>query len=309
MKKILITGSNGFVGTNLYSAFNVDYTLFGLDINTSGKFPKDQLFHWDEFDQLPDVDTIIHLAGKAHDTANTSQEQDYIDINYGLTKRIYDYFLHSSAKQFYLMSSVKSVADHVEDILTEESEPKPKTPYGKSKLMAEEYLLSNMPTTGKQVYIFRPCMIYGQGNKGNLNLLNKLVSKGIPWPLGSFNNSRSFFSVDNLSFVFNEFIANNYPSGIYQLADDNPISTNDLINIIADASGKKAKILYIPKSLIKFIATIGTILHLPLTKERLKKLTESYIVSNQKLKNTINKPLPVNTVVGLRETIRSFKSK
>lgn len=54
---------------------------------------------------------------------------------------------------------------------------------------------------GKQVYILRPCMIHGPGNKGNLNLLYNVVKKGIPWPLGSFENRRSFTSIDNLCYV------------------------------------------------------------------------------------------------------------
>jgi nucleoside-diphosphate-sugar epimerase len=307
--KVLITGITGFVGSNIVTSFSSlnNFTVYGLDIIKPLLEGVDEIFEWDELEVIPDMDVIIHLAGKAHDTANTSKEQDYIDINYGLTKKIYDYFLQSSAKQFYLMSSVKAVADSVVGVLAEDVKPSPQTPYGKSKLLAEEYLLSIKPIDGKQVYIYRPCMVYGSGNKGNLNLLFKIVSKGIPWPLGSFNNSRSFFSVKNLSFVINEFIINNYESGIYHLSDDNPISTNNLINIIADVNNKKARILYIPKSLIRFIAKIGTVLHLTLTTERLNKLTESYIVSNEKLKKTIGKPLPVETVGGLMQTIRTFK--
>lgn len=308
--KILITGITGFIGSNLvlfFSSLN-NVIIYGLDIINPELHGVEKIFSWNELDKIPNVNAIIHLAGKSHDTTNTSQEQDYIDINYGLTKKIYDYFLQSSAKQFYLMSSVKAVADHLDRILTEDAEPNPKTPYGKSKRMAEEYLLSNLPDDSKQVYIFRPCMIYGPGNKGNLNLLYKLVTKGIPWPLGSFNNKRSFFSVNNLNFLFNEFMMNDYPSGVYQLADDEPISTNKLIRLIAEATNRKVKICKISPLIIKTFAKVGDMLHLPLNSERLKKLTESYMVSNTKIKKTlVIEKMPINTIDGITNTLKSFE--
>ena len=83
------------------------------------------------------------------------------------------------------------------------------------------YILSKEIPKGKRVYILRPCMIHGPGNKGNLNLLYQLVSKGLPWPLGGFQNQRSFLSVENLCFVIKELLENeSIPSGVYQVADD-----------------------------------------------------------------------------------------
>ena len=309
--KILITGITGFVGSNLVKYFGSlsNFTIYGLDIVNPEMDNVEAIYGWSEFDKIPKIDAIIHLAGKAHYTSYTSEEQEYIDINYGLTQKIYDYFLESKTKHFYLMSSVAAVTNQVDGILLEETPPNPTTPYGKSKRMAENYLLAKLPEDEKFVYIFRPCMIYGPQNKGNLNLLFNIVSKGIPWPLGAYNNQRSFFSVNNLSFVFNEFLSNRYPSGIYQLADDKPISTNELIEIIASVIDKKIRILYIPKKIINFIAKIGTIFKLPLNMERLQKLTENFIVSNEKLKKTINKPLPISTLDGIRSTIRTFKLK
>jgi nucleoside-diphosphate-sugar epimerase len=150
-------------------------------------------------------------------------------------------------------------------------------------------------------------MIHGPGNKGNLNLLYKIVKKGIPWPLASFDNQRSFCSIDNLSFVIRSIIEKNIESGIYHIADDQPVSTNELYSLIAEAQGKKARLLKINKSIISFFAKIGDILHLPLNSERLKKLTESYVVSNKKLKKALNiEKMPFNAKQGLIKTINSF---
>jgi nucleoside-diphosphate-sugar epimerase len=159
----------------------------------------------------------------------------------------------------------------------------------------------------KKVYILRPCMIHGPGNKGNLNLLFKMVSKGIPWPLGAFENKRSFTSIENLQFVIQQIIEKDIEPGTYQIADDAPLSTNQLIELIAASQGKKASIWRINSKLITFAASVGDKLHLPLNSERLKKLTESYVVSNSKLKKALGiENMPVSAEEGMRRTLKSF---
>ena len=151
-------------------------------------------------------------------------------------------------------------------------------------------------------------MVHGSGNKGNLNLLYKIVSKGYPWPLGAFENKRSFCSIDNLCFIISELIENDQiPSGIYNVSDDKPVSTNELINLISVGLGKKSRIWNVPQSLIKSLSKIGDMLSLPLNSERLYKLTETYMVSNNKIINAINKPLPISAKDGLIKTFNSFK--
>ena len=256
---------------------------------------------------------MVHLAGKAHDLKKTSNDSEYFEVNYELTKKLYDQFLASNAQQFIYISSVKAVADSVDGILSaslsgrqEVEVPNPVTAYGKSKQMAEVYLMANLPAT-KKVYILRPCMIHGPGNKGNLNLLYSLVSKGFPWPLGTFENQRSFLSIENLCFVIKELLSqNNIPSGIYNVADDEPLSTNQLIKLIAVSQNKKARIFHISKGFITYMAKLGDRLHLPLNTERLQKLTESYVVSNAKIIQAIGKPFPVAAKEGLLKTFGSF---
>jgi nucleoside-diphosphate-sugar epimerase len=150
-------------------------------------------------------------------------------------------------------------------------------------------------------------MIHGPGNKGNLNLLFKIVSKNIPWPLGAFENKRSFCSIDNLMFIFNELIEReDIPSGIYNVADDEPLSTNDLIGLIAQLQNRNPKLWNVSKNFIEGVASIGDKLHLPLNTERLHKLTSSYVVSNAKIKAAIGKPLPVSSRDGLIKTFESY---
>ena len=284
---ILITGVHGFVGSNLVIALKGHHSLYGLDIVAPEKEGVVKTFAWKDIEttsfpmqQLPKFYAIIHLAGKAHDTKNQSASQVYFDINTGLTQKIFDFFLESSAKKFIFFSSVKAAADSVVgDMLTEDVIPTPVGPYGESKIAAEINILSNLRSVDgelkvamqrdKRVYILRPCMIHGPGNKGNLNLLYNVVKKGIPWPLGDFENKRSFTSIDNLCYVVEGLLTKDVASGIYHMGDDEALSTNELIALMCEAMGKEPHIWKMNRKMMEGCAGLGTLLHLPLNTERL----------------------------------------
>ena len=332
--KILITGIHGFVGSNLVEYLKKDNTIYGLDIVSPEKDGVVKTYSWEELrrttdnrqqttdtreqiivngqqttDNMPEFDAIIHLAGKAHDTKNKAEADVYFKVNTGLTKQIYDYFLSSSAKKFIFFSTAKAAADKVEGVLTEDIKPSPVGPYGESKIKAEEYILSHElgAMKDKQFYILRPCMIHGPGNKGNLNLLYNVVSKGIPWPLGAFDNRRTFTSIENICYAVNGLISKDIESGIYNIGDDEPLSTNELIETICSVLGKKARILHINKGFMTSVAKVCGMLHLPLNPERLRKLTENYVSSNAKIKNALGiDKMPVEARAGLKRTLESF---
>ena len=297
----VITGSTGFVGKNLIPYLqdsSINYVPLTRDELRSAAFSK-----------VGQSDSIVHLAGKAHDLKSVSQPNEYYAINFDLTKDLYDAFLKSNAKKFIFVSSVKASADRVEGALVESYVPDPQTHYGKSKLLAEEYILNQPLPDGKSFFILRPCMIHGPGNKGNLNLLYKLISKGIPYPLAAFENKRSFLSVENLCFVIRELLErDDIPSGIYNVADDEVLSTNALIKLIAKASDRSPKLWKINPGLIRSLAKLGDLLKLPLTTERLNKLTENYIVNNTKIRRALGKEFPVLAEDGIIKTISSFQN-
>lgn len=311
--KILITGIHGFVGSNLVKALAEKNKIYGVDIVAPERKGVESTFSWEHLDsqEVPEMDAIIHLAGKAHDTKNQSAA-DYFKVNRDLTIKIYDYFLKSKAKKFIFFSSVKAAADRVEgEYVDENVVPSPKGPYGESKIAAEEYIRSKEEErikAGKETYILRPCMIHGPGNKGNLNLLYGVVKKGIPWPLGAFENKRTFTSIDNLCFIIKGLLTQKVESGVYNINDDEAVSTNELIEIICESLGKKAHIWRIPRGLMEGFAKLGGTLHLPLNPERLQKLTENYVSSNAKIKNSLGiEQLPVKAKDGLTKTIKSFE--
>lgn len=301
---IAITGASGFLGGNLKPYLGENFkSILSISRNPNGENVKT----YADSSIWESNDVFIHLAGKAHDLKNTSEESEYFEVNSELTKELFDAFLKSNSKVFVFMSSVKAAADEVEGVLEETVNPNPITAYGKSKLEAEQYILSHKLPENKRVYILRPCMIHGPNNKGNLNLLFGFVKKGFPYPFGSYKNQRSFVSVDNLCFIINELILNkNIPSGIYNVADETPMSTENLVKVIGEVLGKPARILNVPTGIMNAIAVIGGVLGLPINKERLQKLTENYVVSNTKIKNAIGKEFPLTTKEGIEKTISSF---
>ena len=288
------------MGSNLAEALKKEHTIYGLDIIAPEKEGVVHTFSWDDLGEevqevqgsrvqgkIPEIDAIIHLAGKAHDTKNKSAAEVYFKVNTGLTQKIFDWYLaHPTAKKFIQFSTVKSAADRVEgEFLTEECIPTPVGPYGESKIAAENYIIEKFApealkrpfhnftdedavVDGKKVYIMRPCMIHGPGNKGNLNLLYGVVSKGIPWPLGAFENRRSFTSIGNLQEVIKGLLTKDVPSSIYHMGDDEALSTNELIEVICSALGKNAHIWNIPRGLMNSVAKAGDVLHLPLNTQR-----------------------------------------
>ena len=364
---ILITGAFGFVGRNL-SAYLArrGHEVWGLDLlrprsgrdgegekcgnalmreclnegenaqHSSGKGAYARCFGWEELENIPwgEVDAVVHLAGKAHDTRNASDPQSYFEVNVGLTKKILESAIGSwqlamgegsysrqdakaqreedssiPGKKFIFFSSVKAVADRVEGVLTEEVAPDPKTPYGQSKLEAEEAVQSAMGNRQSAIksYILRPCMIHGPGNKGNLNLLYGLAKKGLPWPLGAFENRRSFASVGNVCAVVEGLLKGDVEPGVYQVADDEVLSTNELVGLMAESLGRKAKVWKVPAAWVRALARIGDLLRLPLNSERLRKLTESYVASNAKIKTAMGlEKMPIRAREGMRMTLESF---
>lgn len=299
--KILILGAGGFVGSHLQKYLKNK----GEDVVTASMRDVDWLRN------IPSgIQTIIHCVGKAHELGAKSPEGEYHRVNVGLAQQSFQYFVDSQAEKFIFLSSVAAVEEKkVDGMLTETHIPHPTTIYGRTKLEAEKWLLAQKIPAGKKIIILRPALIYGEGDKGNLQLFYSLISKGIPYPLGAFHNQRSFLSIDNLSWVIDAIVQRqNIASGIYNIVDDEPISTEDLVKIIAGVLGQKPKIWKVSPALIKGVARIGDVVgKLPLNSLRLAKLTSDYIVSNQKIKSELAiEKLPVKVKDGIAATIKSF---
>ena len=285
---VLITGSHGFVGANLIEALSGEHEIIRWDVRSD--------------EELPQCDAVIHLAGKAHDVRCKKEDgREYCAVNTELTKKMFDGFLRSGAKKFVFFSSIKAQDND--------------TPYAKSKKAAEDYIQEkfrdeSLEFRDRRIYILRPCMIHGKGVKGNLPLLFKFVKKGWPWPLAAFENQRSYASMGNVSYVVSELLNKGVESGIFNICDDEPVSTNDLIRLMSDSLCHKAKMVNIPKEIVRICAKIGDVLSLPLNTERLGKLTENYVIDNSGIKYALGlNYMPIKALDGLKFTIQELIKK
>ncbi|MBS1507564.1 MAG: NAD-dependent epimerase/dehydratase family protein [Bacteroidetes bacterium] len=310
MKRVLLTGVTGFVGTNLVSSLSrsAQYRIFGHSRNREKAKLVFKDFQITLVDQVSSdllnelkIDTVIHLAGIAHDLSGKYKPQDYYEVNQKQTGQLFDEFVKSNSTQFIFLSSIKAAVDHSSQPADESIQPLPASDYGKSKLLAERHIQKQALPSGKKFYILRPCMIHGPGNKGNLNLLYRFVKMGIPYPLAAFHNQRSFLSIDNFAYVVEKIMSSNIDSGVYHVADNGFLSTLELYELIAQASSKKPRVWTLPKNMVRWMARASG------NRKRLSKLTEDLMVSNQKLLTNLNCKLPFEMKEGLIKTIKSFR--
>ncbi|WP_293943115.1 MULTISPECIES: NAD-dependent epimerase/dehydratase family protein [unclassified Sphingobacterium] len=295
----VILGCSGFIGKNLLNSLS---DSVGLSLRRQD---------WKDKLAASNVNAIINLVGKAHDHSGRSVESDYYYANVELTKQIFKEFLRSSAKLLIHVSSIAS-QEEFESLqpLNETDECRPVSWYGQSKRQAEEWLLQQEIPVGKKVIIIRPPMVHGPGDKGNLGLLYKMISKGVPYPLASFDNVRSFIAIDNLVFFIQKIIEkmNSLDTGIYHVADNEPVSTREIITIIKNVTGKTVPDLALPKFFVKSIAKIGDFIPIPLNSKRLKKMTSNLLVSNNRIKQLLDIDcLPMTAQLGIKKTIESFR--
>ncbi len=313
-KKILITGVTGFVGKNLLHYFRdtIHYEITGVSRKKSKLKGLNSLLDYgisykDLFNQNKSYDCVIHLAGQVIKISeNQSSDKLYREANFELTKKIYKHFLNNDdSKKFIFLSSIHVLTEVPDCVIDEDYVPEPFTPYGRSKFEAEQYIESTNHT-GKNIYILRPTMIHGPGNKGNLKSLYDYLNSGLPYLFGAANNKRSFLSIENLCFVIKEIIDNDIESGLYHIADDEPTETLELIDKISAISGKKTRKYNIPLSILRVFAILGNYLPIPFDIHRYGKLTTDFVVKNDKIKQAIGKPLPITAEEGMTRTIKSF---
>lgn len=299
--QIAVFGSSGFIGKNLVKSLQHNNEV--QEISLRNPFWKNDIG--------PKTEVFINLIGKAHDHKGTATEQDYHFANVELTQQTFEIFKRSDAKLYIHISSLAALEEFESSRpLAETDKCNPISLYGKSKREAEKWLLKEYLATNKKLIIIRPPMVHGSGDKGNLGLLYKIISKGIPYPLAAFDNERSFISIDNFNFYIQQIIqkSNYLENGIYHISDDESVATNEIIDIIKRVENIRILNINLPKSMIKGLARIGDFVPIPLNTKKLKKLTNNLLVSNQKIKTLLEiDKLPFTAQQGIEKTIKSFK--
>lgn len=299
--KILLTGASGFVGTHVVACLQDKYELHAISHQAKKINGISTLYTWESIETISDsYFAVIHLAGLAHDTQNKRVEADYFEVNVGLTKKLLAQLDKWNVTTFIYLSSVKAVTDSTSStLITEETKSTANNVYGRSKLAAEQSIMASSASANK--IVLRPVLIYGPGQKGNLNALERLIHKGLWFPFKNWNNKRSVLSVHNLTSIIQVLLKKSIPSGVYFIADDTPVSTVDILNAIGSGSNQNVRFIPIPNGLISFGLSV-----LP---RRLRSFTDkifgSLEVDNNKLKTALGiSTMPNDTSIDLP---RSFK--
>jgi len=283
MHNILLTGSNGFVGSYFKNNYNNKYNIntFSFLNDTSKGI---SVGHFQDLDLL-NTDTIIHLSALVHQMGGASAEE-YEKVNVTQTFEIATKAKESGVKHFIFMSTVKVYGEETDDKYTENSICNPEDEYGKSKLKAEK-LLFELEDGNFKVSIVRTPIVYGYGVKANIKNLINLVNKVPVLPFDKIQNKRSMVYVGNLCHLIDEIISRPVGSalgvqekaGVFLASDDEPLSTTRLIELIANGLDKKAYLIKIPffEDLLKLVKPS---FH--------KRLYESLEVDNSQTKKILN---------------------
>lgn len=242
MKRILITGSNGFIGNYFINNYKSKYNI------KTFSFLKDDINTLD----CNTIDIVFHLSALVHQMGGASANE-YEKINVIQTIELAKKAKESGIKHFVFMSTVKVYGEETNSKYIENTVCNPEDDYGKSKLKAEQEL-QKLEDENFKISIIRTPIVYGYGVKANIKNLINLVNKVPVLPFGKIKNKRSMVYIGNLSHLVYEIITQE-KQGIFLASDDEPLSTTRLIELIAKNLDKKIYIVKIPffESLLKIV--------------------------------------------------------
>ena len=267
-KKILITGSNGFVGGALYDDLRtLGYDLRGSVRNLS-KFVAEQSnvvvgsvdnkTDWEG--ALAGCTTVIHLAGRAHILNDRARDPalDFRSVNTEGTINLAKQAVREGVERFIFVSSIGVNGSRSGEVpITADSDVNPHSPYAVSKLDAEVGLRQIACKSNMEVVIVRPPAIYGRDAPGNFGLIEASVSKGIPLPFGSIVNRRSLIYLRNLTSFLAVCIEHQEVGGkVFVIDDNNDLSTPEIVLVMAGLSDKRVRIIKFPQSILSFLLRV-----------------------------------------------------
>lgn len=305
MTKILITGVNGFIGQSLFRRLiETDADVVGGKRTSDGDsrviVTPDLDGEADWTRALSGVDVIVHTAGRAHVLKEGSDKglEIFRKVNTLGAIKLAEDAVRSKVKRFVFISSIGVHGPCKQHPFKETDPPNPVEDYAISKIEAEQGLIRLGRSSGMEIVIIRPTLVYGPHAPGNFGLLAKVINRRLPLPFGSIKfNRRSFVGIDNLISLIVCIIYNpNAANEIFIAADNESISTAEFIDVIGLAYGIRPINLNIPYAWLKYLASIVGKTNL------LDKVAMSLEASNQKAKTLLGWSPPYTLLEGLKRT-------
>jgi nucleoside-diphosphate-sugar epimerase len=314
---LLITGASGFVGQALCTRLKSDgwkvrgtvrsakktgILPVGIDSVNVGSISHDT--DWSK--ALIGVDTVVHLAARAHIVKETAvaPQVEFLRINTAGTELLAQKAAAAGVRRFVFLSSigVNGTVTYAQ-AFSEKDDPHPDTPYAVSKLEAEQILGNIASKSRMEVVIIRSPLVYGPGNPGNFLRLLKVVGKGWPLPFAAVYNRRSLIYLGNLIDVIIKCIIHPRAAGqIYLVSDGEDVSSPELIRRIATALGRSARLAPFPLFLMRFAGKlIGK-------SSSLDRLLGSLSVDSSKIRRELGWTPPYTMAQGLQETADWYKT-
>lgn len=256
---IAVTGANGFIGQELCrtQAGQHRFTAINGPSSTAPAPALDDEAQWVQL--LRGSEAVVHLAGRAHVLREQAADplSEFRRINVVGTLHIARAAIQAGVRRFVFVSSIGVLGSSSREVLRESSPPAPTEPYAVSKYEAELALRELASSGDLELVIVRPPLVYGPGVKGNFLRLMKLVALGLPLPLGSLHEPRSFIGVRNLSGALLACATRPEANGeTFVVSDGEDISTAELLAALATAMNKGRLIWQCPPSLLKFVMAL-----------------------------------------------------
>lgn len=326
LRRILVTGATGFVGRAVVpDLLSAGYHVTAAVRRESVQFPDPEvqslvLGPIEEVDDwgaaLAGCDALLHLAAHVHvhDRSAQADERAFYEVNVLGAARLFRAAVQAGLRRIVAVSSLHAVASHSDQLIDEKTPPAPHSAYGRSKLTADQELIEACNSGQTAWTILRPPMLYGAGNRGNLERLAALLRKGMPLPLAKVQNQRSVLYVRNLSSAILAALENRAAENrVFLLRDSENLSTPQLIRMLAAALDLKARLMPTPRWLLSAIASGGDRLErvlrrsVPFSSYSFDRLLGSLAVDDTQIREALQWQPPVSTEQALRESFGRAK--
>lgn len=312
---LLLTGATGFLGKALARRLTADtrfHVLASVRRESAELVPGvqpvlvgDLKADTDWSAALSDVDVVIHAAARVHvmNDASSNPLTEFRKVNFDGTMALAKQAVKNGVKRFIFISSIKVNGEETVSgkPYTADDAPNPVDPYGVSKAETEKALLDLASSSGMQVVVVRPVLVYGPGVKANFLSLMKWLNRGVPLPLGRIENKRSLVALDNLVDLI--YICIDHPAAVNQIflvSDGDDLSTSELLQRVGKALGHPARLLPAPVGLINLLfRMIGK-------RSVSQRLLGSLQVDISKTRDRLNWEPPVSVEDALSVTAQDF---